>query len=365
MTEALATEQAASQAVVEQPKTRTLQVDEMSDKQRERWLRTGQDTVKIQTEAADSSPAKTADQNTAASEAGTTHEGTSAEQPGRQDGKRKNASDRKEELSADIKDLLEKRGVLKSDEFWGEFEEYRKHKGEKKAESPAALLEATETAPPERPKRPRLSEYANTVDYEAAMDTYDDAMLAYPAQKAAYESVKAQADKAKTEIAEHNKRVEEKWKADVAKAQEKHTDFNDVAFAKDLPIKANSPVDEWILLSEVGADMLYHFGKNRDELAKINAMSRPAQHRELAKLEEKLGGDSTVTAESVKESQTAKQEAPRAEKKVTQAPAPPREVGGTATVAEDPITAAVKADDFDAFQNAANARDLQRRKRGR
>lgn len=338
------------------PQSAPVEVEELSDSQRAEWTRSGELPAQDIKPKTDDSATSKPGADTGAKKA---ESGTAVKEPV----KRKGAEERKLELDAEIKDRLEKRGVLKSDEFWKEFEEFRTSKnGEKKAAPPAVDAKTPPDAdsrlpkPPEKPARPNIEQFKTTAEYNLAMDKYDGEMEQYSAKKSAFDDATKQFERNQAEIVEFNKGVETKWKGMVAKAEEVHGDFKEVALSDDLAknITMGSPVDEWVLQSEVGAEMLYFLGQNRDELKRINALSRPAQHRELAKLEEKLSATG-VEAEKPKP------------KIVSSALPPTREVGGKGTASGDEEEAALrKAADGDPSDYIAlqNKRDLAKRKFG-
>lgn len=74
--------------------------------------------------------------------------------------------------------------------------------------------------------------------------------------------------------------------AKLTPAAQKYADFADVALDETLPIAP--PTAAFIGESELGGDIAYYLGKNRDEAEKIAAMSPAAQYRELVKIEQKL-----------------------------------------------------------------------------
>jgi hypothetical protein len=144
----------------------------------------------------------------------------------------------------------------------------------------------------------------------------------------------------------------------VGKAREKYADFDAVAFAVPMPEK--SPLFGFILDSAHGTDVLYHLGKNPGDLERIQGkpvmaadgksvvkfeggLSPIAQIRELSKIETKV---STVTPA----------------KRITQAAAPIRVLGGNSSATADEVEHAVNEGDQEAYSRAANARDLARRR---
>lgn len=319
----------SSTAAVAEP----IEVEELNDGQREEWIKSGDLPLKetaVSDDSATSKPGKATEKTGAAKEA---ESGT--------------AETKSDKQTRNWRALEKERDELKA-----RLEKLEKPAGEKVAAPPAA--EFVEPKPPERPKRPVLTEFKTTAEFDVAMDKYDTDMEGYSAKNRAYGEAKAQAEKTKTEIQAFNKQVEDKWKGMVEKATEKHPDFKDVALSNELAkqIPMGSPVDEWVLQAEVGAEMLYYLGQKPEELKRILALSRPAQHRELAKLEDTLAG-------------TSKAEEKPKPKVVSSALAPPHEVGGKGVVAQDEEAQALKEGDTDRYMELANKRELAARKAGR
>lgn len=196
---------------------------------------------------------------------------------------------------------------------------------------------------------PRFATYEDYVD--ALTDWKTDEKLAAFKSEASKESEAKAKD---AEIAQVNKQIEEMWKAKVNEARKKYADFDEFALNKDLPVKAGSVVDAWCLDSEIGAEILYHFGKNPKELDKINAMSPFAAAREMTRLEDKLSSSSAGASEVKKAIE---------EVKATRTPPPAREVGGRGTAAVDEVSKAVADDDVRGYINSANRREIASRTR--
>ena len=113
----------------------------------------------------------------------------------------------------------------------------------------------------------------------------------------------------------------------VERAREKYEDFDDVAFAEDVPI--TNEMRNAILGSEHGADIQYYLGSHPDEAARITRMDAYAQVREIGKLEGKL---------------TAKPP-----KKSTTAPPPPKTLKGGGKPEKDP--AKMTQVEYEAWRN--------------
>lgn len=134
--------------------------------------------------------------------------------------------------------------------------------------------------------------------------------------------------------------IAREWGSRVSKAKEKYADYDSVALNPELPIKQGSVVDAFILDSANGTDVLYHLGKNPQELERINGMNPLQQARELFKIEMKYSNPPV--------------------KRVTSAPPPPRTVNPTGHASADEVEQALKQDDFLSYRNSANARDIAR-----
>jgi hypothetical protein len=322
--------------------------EQMTEKQRDRWLLDGTHP-EIKPKAAESAPAKAsekpASEKPAASQAA-------------EEQKKPKGEDRKVELSVEIRELLERRGVLKEEDFWKEFQDFRESR--KKADSQPAAEAVKEPPPPERPKRPRRVDFATDALFEEALDKHEGELLEYPAKKAAYDQAKAQA-------AEDQAKLESRLRDGMSRVNEKYPDAKDVSKTVFEALWKNRdamPHVTWFLnSSEVLPDMLYALG-GQFELDKLLEMGKKDPAKAIRVLS---GMENSILAELEKAAKPKEEEAPapRETKKVTQAPEPPREVGGKASVTEDPLKAAVARRNFSAFAEEANRRDIQRRSRGK
>ena len=169
---------------------------------------------------------------------------------------------------------------------------------------------------------------------------------------AAYQ--KEQAEKAAKEATERQqKAITNRWTEQINAAKGKHADFDTVALNPNLAIPPGSAVEQWILDSDIGTEMLYYFGQHPDELAQIHRMRPVEAARHLTAIEAELS-----------EPPTPKEKTPAIEvRNTTKAPPPAREVGGRGSAAVDEVSKAVADDDFTAFKNAANRQDIAKHKR--
>lgn len=167
-----------------------------------------------------------------------------------------------------------------------------------------------------------------------------------------------------------NKTIEQSWRERVTKAREAHADFDEVALSAEGPGKLIQPgswVDEWLMDSENGAELLYYFGQHPEELLKFQDVDknfggtpttrRAAARRALVRLEDKL---TAAAASSKPKSEEEEPPTPR----VTKAPKPTAEVGGRGDKLPDPVAAAI-ADGSDAavgrYIEEQNRRDIRQR----
>lgn len=183
---------------------------------------------------------------------------------------------------------------------------------------------------------------------------YEDARDSWIRREALVEFREAQQkEQREATVTQQNRQIEQSWKKRVDEATGKHADFAEVALDPDKGpgklIGKGSVVDAWILDSDMGAEILYHFGQNRSDLERYADLNPIQAARELAKLEARLSGEPS-------------KEAPKIEiVKTTKAPPPAREVGGRGTAAVDDVQKAVADDDVSAYIAAQNRREIAAR----
>jgi hypothetical protein len=204
---------------------------------------------------------------------------------------------------------------------------------------PAAKAEAkTEPKIDDVDEKTGQPKYRTLAEYMSARETWlEDKLLS-----------RVQADQKKAEQAraqtEQQQIINQGWNAKVEPARKKYADFDAVALNPDLPIKAGSVPDAFVLDSEYGADVLYYLGQHPDLLDAINEMNPLRQARELFSIEQKF----------VKPASAAKT--------ASRAPAPPHEVSGQGTVPPDETEQALEDDDFEAYKAAENRKAIARAK---
>lgn len=220
--------------------------------------------------------------------------------------------------------------------------------------------EQPETKVEKKDARPRSTDTdENGKAKYATWEDYEDALLSWNTKQTLAEFESTQTKKQQeAKIEEQKTAITKSWNERVGKSRDEHADFDAIALGADGPGKDIAPgsvVDQWILDSPIGAELLYHFGQNRSELRRIGALHPISAARELTKLEAKLSGE---TPEAKAPPAETKQEI-----KTTKTPPPAREVAGRGTAVVDEVTKAVADDDVRAYINSANRRDIATRKR--
>jgi len=200
----------------------------------------------------------------------------------------------------------------------------------------------------EKPKEPAEVEAKpepKAEDYET-VDAYLKALTDHRVSEAIRLDREARvAEQQKAEVERSNQEISDKWNSLTEESRKKHKDFDAIALVDDLPVVEGSVLDRWLINSDLGAEMLYYYGTNRDELTKLNAMSAFDAARELTKLELKLG-ESPVT-----------EKAKPAPTKVTQAPPPPTEIATKGVT--DAAAAAIAAGDMGAYLRLWKAKNAK------
>lgn len=183
-------------------------------------------------------------------------------------------------------------------------------------------------------------------DFLEALTDYKVAVTLEKERTAAAESDQRRASE--DAMAETNRSWQERRTA----AEAKYPDFKEVALADWTPgheIRSGTPVDAWILESEMGADVLYALQKNPAEIRRINALVKPdgrpdgvKQARELALLEERIKTAATVKTQ-------------------TTAPDPGPTLGVRAGDASTPVARAIKKGDASAYIREQNRIEMAAR----
>lgn len=122
---------------------------------------------------------------------------------------------------------------------------------------------------------------------------------------------------------EREKQVQS-FQSKVSEFQKSHDDFDEVvAEVDDIPL--SMPLQEAIVSSDIGPQVMYELAKDRDELERINRLSPIAAAREIGKIEARLAKESSSAKETT-------------EKKITKAPPPIAPVGskGSAKTIKSP-----------------------------
>jgi hypothetical protein len=114
-------------------------------------------------------------------------------------------------------------------------------------------------------------------------------------------------------------------------------------------VNPGTPLGDALMDSPIGPELALHLAEHPEELTRIGALHPIAALRELGKLESRL----EVAHTSASAGPVAKH--------VSTAPAPPVTLGNRPADTADPVEAALGAQDFRAYQAAANRRELARK----
>jgi hypothetical protein len=195
-------------------------------------------------------------------------------------------------------------------------------------------------------------------------EAYEEARDEWVYKRASEETRKQIAKDAEAQRAsEQQKLIADKWLNGMQIARTKYADLDTVLKTDEKGlcqaeeckgIKSGGILDGWLVDSDFGIDLLYHLAKTPGEVAKIQAMNPFAATRYLTKLEDKFS-PTPVSSKA--------EEVHPARSNVSRAPAPPTNISGKATAPVDEIESALKTGDTAAYFKAANAEDMQKRKR--
>ena len=145
-----------------------------------------------------------------------------------------------------------------------------------------AILDAGKQEAP-----PKEADFPDPIEFAAAKAIWG-AEQKYREREAKNAGEAAEAAEAKVkEISQRESAViAEAWTAQVDEAKGRYADFEQVAYAKDLPV--TKAMGELIMTSEAGPDVLYHLGQNRALAAQIAAMNQVEAARAIGRIEASL-----------------------------------------------------------------------------
>lgn len=143
-------------------------------------------------------------------------------------------------------------------------------KAERKWQREQVAQESQRQAPAEPPKP---GQFTTAEDYAEALAEY-----------------KVERKIAEREVQQQRKQVESTYAEREEDARTKYSDFEEVAYNKNLRITPE--MAEVIKASDIGPDVVYHLGSNPKEAERISRLSPLAQAREIGKIEASLASNS-------------------------------------------------------------------------
>lgn len=317
----------------------TPSLDTFTDEQRATWLRDGT-TPEPPAKPAEAPKAESSETKTEEKPANV--ETRLESEPGKPQ-EPKPGEKRKSQLADEIQQLLRQRAEIRRD-----LERAQAERGVKPTESPAEPKAGAGL------KKPRAEDYADKTweEYEAARDKYYED-LAEAKAKAAVEADRRerQAEAQRQVHQKRNQEIESNWSKRSSEYRKNHPEAKDFdaairAMVESELIPENSYLDQWILNSDNGPALAYHFATNPDDILRIGELTAIAASRELAKLELSLG---------------TKTPAPT-QQKTTVLPNPPTNVSARATPPGDEAEAAYQGGGFRKWMEIENRRELAARK---
>ena len=192
------------------------------------------------------------------------------------------------------------------------------------------LLETTlarVAQPTPQPAPQAISDEPDPAKYEHYTDYLRD-LTRYEARQVVTKTSQQSTQEQREQMARQRaQEVQTNLRTKMEAASDKYEDFDEVVMDSNLPISPG--MAEVIAESDVGGELAYYLGKNRNEAARIAAMSPLAAAKELGRIEAKL---STAAPE------------------VSKAPAPPTPVNQRSNATKDPDKMSVE--EWTAWRNA-------------
>lgn len=197
------------------------------------------------------------------------------------------------------------------------------------ATAPKPEAPKVETKPTATDGKPQLKQFVAELK---ADETYEDAQERWADAVADWREQQAQKKAVERETATKQQETAIKVKTKIEEARAKYQDFDQVTEGSWL-----TPAMQAFITDADSLDVIYHLGANREEVARISQLSHARQLAELGKIEARISQPEP------------KPTAPP----VSKAPAPLRNVSGTAPESESDPT---KAPTFEAYQRMRSKR---------
>jgi len=188
------------------------------------------------------------------------------------------------------------------------------------AEARAKMLEervaAMESRQAPQQQQRQADDQEPTIDKFDNFDQYVAAKAEYIAKKQIESTLteREQRQKAEREATERTKTADS-WNKRIAAATVEMPDFEEVLASSDVPMTPS--MQQAIMESDIGPRLAYYLANNPDEAEKIAGMSPIGAIRTLGRIEERLSNQKPTV-------------------KTTDAPAPIKSIGASASVSKDP-----------------------------
>lgn len=325
-------------------------LNNLSPEQRSEWRMTGKLPEKqseVKTKSSDTAPVKDAETSAAASEAAP------------QEKHRDNAATRLQEILADLKNAGLSPAELKT----------FKREAQKQTPAESSPAKPPEKAAPvttlEAPKEPSIEDPKYTGEdgwkqYEADVRKFNRELASYEAKKAVEDYKREQLQKQQIDMVQK----------EFAAAETKYADYKDKtqplidALIADMNAAPEAKTIHPIVIDAIGsnplcADILYVIGPQKDEFLQLARTNPLAAMEKVAVIKHLISEEFAAKATSSDKTRDEKgQFQATPEKKVTGAPPPPKEVGGTAAAPGDKVQESVQKRDFASYRAEMNRREM-------
>lgn len=148
-----------------------------------------------------------------------------------------------------------------------------------------AKPETTKPADEKAPKRPSMADFKTLDEYDSAMDEYHEKRTDYKI-KEALKSARAESDQRSEE-----QKMDDTWQSRVREAKKDYPDFEEVAYASDVPI--TDAMNLAIKRLENGPAVAYYLGQHVEEAERISNMIPLDQAVAIGRIEARIAGEKT------------------------------------------------------------------------
>jgi hypothetical protein len=208
-----------------------------------------------------------------------------------------------------------------------------KGRGNELKEQESPVESKSQEDPKSAPGKPRREDYLDDDDYMDARDNWRDHLRDQTRMADIKEAIKAEAvDRIR---AKERNALDEKFRSSADVAREKYKDFDQVVkeVTDNNMLHISEAMQECMLDSDVGAEIMYWLSQNTTEADRIASLSPIASAKEIWAVENEILGSTPSSESSSSESNNSNPPALKS-KKISRAPKPVRTVGSSASASK-------------------------------